>query len=89
MIVRMGGQDNKCSWLVVQALERASGKQKSIIEVCVRNITAIFEVHCSLSRPTCYAVLYLPMQGSCVLVSVIDGAYYGAFHLAALSDHGV
>ena len=26
-------QDNKCSWLVVQALERASADQKKIIEV--------------------------------------------------------
>jgi farnesyl diphosphate synthase len=27
-------EDNKCSWLVVQALETASPEQRQIIEVC-------------------------------------------------------
>ena len=26
-------QDNKCSWLVVQALQRAGGEQRAVIEV--------------------------------------------------------
>ena len=28
-------QDNKCSWLVVQALQRASETQRSVIEVSI------------------------------------------------------
>ena len=30
-------EENKCSWLVVQALERASPEQKEILQVHVRN----------------------------------------------------
>ena len=28
-------EDNKCSWLVVQALERATPEQRAVIEVCM------------------------------------------------------
>ena len=45
------GQDNKCSWLVVQALERASPAQRSSIKVCPTAASAVLPSSCLPDRP--------------------------------------
>ena len=41
-------EDNKCSWLIVQALARASKDQRAILEVII-----ISHLFCFTARPHC------------------------------------
>ena len=38
-------EENKCSWLVVQALQRASPSQRNTLEVCTRSMAVYSASH--------------------------------------------
>ena len=36
-------EDNKCGWLIVKALERASPEQRKLLEVCIQHSITIID----------------------------------------------
>ena len=48
-------EENKCSWLVVQALSRVTAEQRAVLQVCIESHATCIESHvtCIESYVTC------------------------------------